>query len=135
MKQVVGVFVMALLVTSACLFSTTAKGGEMARVDPDLRALYDSYGADQGAAIKLGRFPLMRIVEDRVVIDAVASGDVQALKADLDRLGMQNAIAAGRIVSGQLPIRAIDALEGLASLQFARPAYSTTHTAPLTRPR
>ena len=109
----------------------------MAKVDPDLRALYDSYSPEerhQDTSTKSGNLPLVQIVEDRVVIDAVSSGDVQALKADLMTLGMQEAVAVGRIVSGQLPIRAIGALDGLASLQFARPAYSTTRTAPPRRP-
>jgi hypothetical protein len=37
-------------------------------------------------------------------------------------LGMQQAIAFGRIVSGQLPISAIPAMEGVSSLKFARAA-------------
>ncbi len=69
----------------------------------------------------------MRIIDGRVVIDAVASADVSALQADLEALGMHGAVAAGRIVSGQLPIFAIDALAALASLQFVRPAYASTH--------
>jgi hypothetical protein len=47
---------------------------------------------------------LVRLVDNRVVVDAVASGDVNALKADLESLGMQHAVAFGRIVSGQLPV-------------------------------
>jgi hypothetical protein len=61
----------------------------------------------------------------------VASSDVYALQADLEALGMQVAVAFGRIVSGQLPIAAINALAALASLQFARPAYATTNVGPL----
>jgi hypothetical protein len=70
--------------------------------------------------------PAIRIVDDRVLIDAVASQDVNALKADLEALGMRDAVAFGRVVSGQLPISAIDALNGLATLQFARPASVST---------
>ena len=66
--------------------------------------------------------PLVRVVDDRVVVDAVASGDVNALKSDLISLGMQEAVAFGRIVSGQLPISAIPAMAALPSLNFARPA-------------
>jgi hypothetical protein len=64
---------------------------------------------------------------DLVPIDAVASGDVDVLKADLEALGLRDTVAFGRIVSGRLPIGAISALEGLASLQFARLASATTH--------
>jgi hypothetical protein len=63
---------------------------------------------------------LVRVIEDRVVIDAVASGDVDVLKADLVTLGMQQAVAFGRIVSGQLPIAALPSLAALSSLNFAR---------------
>ena len=65
--------------------------------------------------------PLIRIVEDRVVIDAVASGDTAALRADLEALGMQHAASFGRMVSGQLPVRAIADADALDSLQFADP--------------
>src|SRR4029453_12252495 len=71
--------------------------------------------------------PLLPVSAGRVLIDAVASGDVQALNADLEALGMQGAVAFGRIFSGQLPIAAIEGMAALASLQFARSAYATTH--------
>jgi hypothetical protein len=56
------------------------------------------------------------------VVDAVASGDVNLLKSDLISLGMQEAVAYGRIVSGQLPISVIPAIAALPSLNFARAA-------------
>jgi hypothetical protein len=62
----------------------------------------------------------VRVIDDRVLVDAVASDDVNALKADLVSLGMQQAVAFGRIVSGQLPISAIPAMAALPSLNFAR---------------
>jgi subtilisin family serine protease len=67
------------------------------------------------------------IIEGRVGIDAVASGDVHALQAALEDLGMQEAVVFGRIVSGWVPIFAIEDMAALASLQFARPAYGTTN--------
>jgi hypothetical protein len=70
---------------------------------------------------------LVTLVNDRVVVDAVASGDVNVLKSDLISLGMQQAVAFGRVVSGQLPISAIPAAAGLASLRFAQSAVATTH--------
>src|SRR3954465_3646276 len=51
--------------------------------------------------------PLVHIISDRVVIDAIAAGEVENLKADLISLGMQGAVVAGRIVSGQLPISSL----------------------------
>ena len=70
--------------------------------------------------------PIFRLVEDRVLIDAVASGETEALRTDLEALGLQKAASFGRMVSGQLPIRAIADVNALQSLQFARPAGAAT---------
>src|SRR5678815_4307459 len=60
------------------------------------------------------------------------SGDVNALKADLESLGMQNAVAFGRIVSGQLPVSAIPAAARLTSLRFARSVVAVTSAGAVT---
>src|SRR5262245_19025303 len=108
----------------------SSKDEPMAKVSPDLAALSDEYTSflaqGGGRVFKPGN-PLVRVIDGRVVIDAVASGDVHALQADLEALGMRGAVAFGRVVSGQLPISPIGALATLASLQFAQPAYATTH--------
>jgi hypothetical protein len=112
----------------------TSKSGPMAKVGPDLAVLYDeytSYLAQGGGAAFPPSNSLLRVSAGRVAIDAVASGDVHALQADLEALGLQGAVAFGRIVSGQLPIAAIERMAALASLQFARPAYATTRVGPL----
>jgi len=70
---------------------------------------------------------LITLVNDRVVVDAVASGDVNVLKADLVSLGMRQAVALGRVVSGELPISAIPQAAALASLRFAQSAAAMTH--------
>jgi hypothetical protein len=67
------------------------------------------------------------VVEDRVIVDAVASGDVEELKNTLLALGLQGAVTAGRIVSGQLPIAQVVAMAALPELRFARAAMSMTH--------
>ena len=104
------------------------KDGPMAKISPELRALYDTYlAAQRGSSPFRASDPLIRIVDDRVIVDAVASGDVVALEADLRALGMQGTASAGRMVSGQLPISAIGALTGLPSLRFVRAATSVTH--------
>jgi len=104
------------------------KDGAMAKISPELLALYDAYLAAQRRGVPFAASdPLVRIVDDRVIVDAVASGDVTALETDLRALGMREAVSAGRIVSGQLPISAIAALAGLQSLRFARAAPSATH--------
>ena len=54
------------------------------------------------------------------------------LKPDLVSLGMRNAVSFGRVVSGQLPIAALPAAAGLASLGFARPAAAITNAGSVT---
>jgi hypothetical protein len=105
--------------------TTEAKVGGMSKVAPELAALYNDYSsylASHKAGVFRSNDPLVRVIDDRVVVDAVASGDVNALKSELMSLRMQQAVAFGRIVSGQLPISAIPAMAALPSLNFARAA-------------
>ena len=104
------------------------KDGQMAKISPELLALYDRYLTAQRTGTPFsGSDPLIRIVEDRVIIDAVASGNVVSLESDLKALGMRGAASAGRIVSGELPILAIPVLANLQTLRFVRAAASVTH--------
>jgi hypothetical protein len=115
-------------------WAATGKEGPLAKVDHALAVVYDeqvSYLAQGSSGVFTSSNPLVRVIAGRVGIDAVASGDVSALQADLEALGMQGAVAFGRVVSGQLPIAAIEGMAALASLQFARPAYATTNVGPL----
>src|SRR5262249_3698929 len=105
------------------------KDGRMAKMTHSLAALHEQYIAlaqmAQGSAVSFrSNDPLVRVVNDRVVVDAIASGNVATLKSDLMFLGMGDAVAFGRIVSGHLPIWAIPAAAALASLQFAHPAVA-----------
>jgi subtilisin family serine protease len=133
MKQIVILFVQVIALctlVSGHVLAATGKEGPLAKVDQALAVVYEeqeSYRARGDGAVFTPSNPLLRVSAGRVVVDAVASGDVQALKRDLEALGMQGAVAFGRIVSGQLPIAAIEGAAALASLQFARPAYATTN--------
>ena len=107
----------------------TSKDGPMAKLPHSLVALHQQFTTQitqSGAAPFSSKDPLVRMVEDRVVVDAVASDDVNVLKSELEALGMQQAVAFGRVVSGQLPVSALPAAAGLASLRFARPAAAMT---------
>jgi len=133
MKQIIIIFVqvMALFAqASGNAWAATGKEGPMAKVDQALAVVYEeqeSYLARGGGVAFTPSNPLLRVSAGRVLIDAVASGDVQALRVDLEAFGMQGAVAFGRIVSGWFPIDAMDGMAALASLQFARPAYATTN--------
>jgi hypothetical protein len=107
-----------------------ASGGDtaLAKVGPELQALYAAHrlAQERGHPVVLPD-ATVRVVEDRVIVDAVASGGVEALKARLVALGMRDAVTAGRFVSGQLPIAQIAAMAALSELRFARAARAATH--------
>jgi hypothetical protein len=121
--------VAALIWTESCTqgdFQDAAvKKERTAKISQELAALYDEYSsylASRQAARFKSSDPLVQVIEDRVVVDAVASGDAKVLKSDLEALGMQRAVVFGRIVSGQLPILAIPDMATLPSLNSARAA-------------
>ena len=107
---------------SAAQFDSQASE-HVSKVAPELLRLYEEYSS-YIASGKRGVFesssPLVQIIDDRVMIDAVASGDANVLKSDLEALGMQQAVAFGRVVSGQLPILAIGSASSLRNLTSAR---------------
>src|SRR4029077_18212627 len=110
-------------------FAQTRKEGPMAKLRQSLVALHQQFSAVNAQSRALpfrSNDPLVRTVEDRVMVDAVASGDANVLKTELEALGMQQAVAFGRVVSGQLPIAALPAAAGRASLRFAQPAAAMT---------
>src|SRR5215467_6584308 len=89
------------------------------KTNPMLLRLHAEYAArlaQHDSEAFTPRDRLLRIVNDRVVVDAVTDGNVHGLESALIALGMQDTASFGRVVSGTLPISAIPALEGLPSL-------------------
>jgi hypothetical protein len=125
-------FLFAVFLASLTLVSSAgaaaADDAALAKLGPELRALYGAYrmAQEQGRPLHVTD-PTLQVVEDRVVVDVVASGDVGALRDRLLALGLRSAATAGRIVSGQLPISQIAAMAALPELRFARAAMSTSH--------
>ena len=119
---------LTLLTLVSAVESASSGGDALAKIGPELRALYQAYTVahEHGQALVIPD-SMVRVVEDRVIVDAVASDGVDALKARLVALGMQGAVSAGRIVSGQLPISQIPVMAALPELRFARAAMSATH--------
>ncbi len=108
------------------------KDPKLAKLGLELTELnyeYKSYlkKVEEGTKGFSSRDKQLRVKGDTVVIDAVASGDAEVLKSELERLGMQNVGVFGRVVSGQLPIIAINDMAELDDLKFARPSLFTTH--------
>ena len=106
------------------------KDKQLTKVSHDLVALQKAHGTHVKSR-SLEPFkpsnPHLRVVDQHVVVDAVASGEAKELLTDLEALGLQKGATFGRMVSGRLPIEAIDDLAGLDSLKFARPAQAITH--------
>jgi hypothetical protein len=128
MCRLPALLVACFLITAGAGTAAPDKDGPMEKISPELLALYDDYRAAQRRGTPFAASdPLIRIVDDRVIVDAVASGNVVALETDLRALGMRETVSAGRIVSGQLPISAIAALANLRSLRFVRAAAAVTH--------
>jgi subtilisin family serine protease len=132
---------LALLGSSSALVADTGGSpqgtlGELdeawGKVGNHLTALYAEYQSylDRGGFEVLGRYqpsnPIMPITNGMVVVDLVASGDPKDLLPALEALGLEKPAVAGRIISGRLPITAIEALTHLEGLRFAQPAYART---------
>ena len=108
----------------------TGKDGPLAKAGLDLMTLYHAYTSETSADAALAEgvatfFGQMDVRKGRVTVDAVASGEVEALKSDLEALGMTRAATAGPMVSGRFPIENVPELarlETLRSVQVARPS-------------
>jgi uncharacterized repeat protein (TIGR01451 family) len=126
---------LGLFLSAAPLAAQSDKDPRLAKLTQPLIDLHEQHLARsaQGSAAPLRpSSPLVKLVEDYVVVDAVAAGDGRALKDELEALGMRNAVVFGRVVSGQLPVSAIAAAADLRSLKFAREAAATTHAGSVT---
>ncbi|MEN8166511.1 MAG: choice-of-anchor D domain-containing protein [Pseudomonadota bacterium] len=80
----------------------------------------------------VSKMTMARIVDQRVVIDAVAADDPQSLKRALEALGAEVKGMAGRMISVHMPLERLPVLENLPMLQFTRLALATTRTGSVT---
>ena len=108
----------------------TGKDGPLHKAGLDLLMLYHRYRqADDRTAFAPEQSGLS-VTNGHVVVDAIAAGTTDSLRADLERLGMQPAAVAGRVVSGQLPIEQIPAAARLRSLRGLMPSRAQTRPSP-----
>ena len=87
MKQWLAVVAAVLILAGNPAKAQTRKDGPMAKVTHSLAALHEQYVAHmaQRRAVSFrSNDPLVRVVDDRVVVDAIASGDVDTLQIRLD---------------------------------------------------
>jgi hypothetical protein len=121
------VITLALLAFGSGAALAGAKDGHQGKVSAALMALHAellAHRVEQGSAPFAHHVGPMRLIGERVVVNAVALGNAAALRAQLVTLGMQQPVVHGRVVSGQLPITAIPALAGLGELRFVRPSLT-----------
>jgi Calx-beta domain/Subtilase family len=108
----------------------------VAKLSPSLARLnerYTAYLAQRSTRLFTSQDPLVPLVDNnRVAIDATAADDVNDLRSELMSLGMIDAVAFGRIVSGHLPVSSLSVLSALRNLQFARPPLAITNMGSVT---
>ncbi len=116
--------------------TVSEKTGPMAKIGPVLADLYHEQEALSAqpslrAQVAPAPNPMIQMIGDKVVIEAAAE-DAEALLRDLEALGLENGARFGHMVSGHLPVAALEALAGLDSLQFARPAMAMAQVGSVT---
>jgi len=63
------------------------------------------------------RNPLLSYADGRILVNVRAAGDTATLRADLEQLGLSDAAEAGSIVSGLLPLAALEDAVALSNLR------------------
>lgn len=105
------------------------KDGPFAKVGTALSTVFRAHEQHQKSATAEPFRPaqsLLRVADGYVVIEAIAAASPEALRADLEALGLRGGAVAGNLVSGRLPISAIDDMAQLQRLQAARPSRAIT---------
>jgi len=117
----------------------TGKDGPMARLGLDLSLLYQEhrdFNMKGGAQLLHQPFksslPLVRLKDEKVVIDAVADGDVDTLVQELSVLGMEDISVYGRVISGLFPVSSLEQAASITALRFARPVYANVRAGAVT---
>jgi hypothetical protein len=109
------------------IYAASNENGPLVDMGYDLAKVWAEYETHLRTGARPSTFQspnfLLQIADGQIVIDAVASGDVNVLRSDLESLGLRNTASVGVVVSGFLPIQAINEAAQLSSLKFASPAY------------
>lgn len=124
------------------------KLGPLSRLSPELISIYRQAEAARAAAAvpppgteppegagtaQLRPANLAPVTDDgRVLIDAVADGETGSLLTELEPLGFETTGIWGRVVSGYLPIAALEELAAATNLRFARAAVARNNVGVVT---
>lgn len=65
----------------------------------------------------------LQISGDKVVVEMSMTGDIQATRAELGKMGFKELGAYGRLISGLIPIGSLPQLESAKTIVFARAAF------------
>ena len=113
--------------------------GAMTKMDPALVAVHEQEQAGAAArSLQVEEVPalssasLTQVVDGKVLVDTVAVGQGSELLADLEALGLERGSAFGRVVSGWLPVGALEQAAELGTLQAARPAVALSQVGSVT---
>jgi Ca2+-binding RTX toxin-like protein len=93
---------------------------DLLKIDSNLSILAFGGGVENGSG--LTHSAATTVIDGRVVIDAVASSDVNVLRGELINAGLEVTGVVGNLISGWLPVSSIDSLSSISSLAFARSA-------------
>lgn len=106
------------------------KEGPTVKIGRELTRLYHEYErhrATKGAQPFSPQNDHLPVHGDEwVFVDAVARDHPEALRARLEELGLRAGTVVDRLVSGLIPIEALDEVAGLTELNEARPAMAST---------
>lgn len=113
------------------------RDGDFARLGPELAQLYRRHqrfrkSKATGASFR-PKSSQMPVRDGFVTIDFLArNGKGAALKTQLDAVGAKNLARRGRLISGQLPISALDEVTTMESLHSAEPSWMRVRTSSVT---
>ena len=105
------------------------------KLSPDLKSL-DQNGnftsQIKGVSKPLPSFSmlpnLMQRKGDKVLVDfTISNNDVNAAKAELEKVGVNITASYGRVISGYIPINSLPKIESAASIKYAKPSYKPMH--------
>ncbi|MDT7857722.1 hypothetical protein RQM47_13805 [Rubrivirga sp. S365] len=114
---------LACLGGAAAAQAPASKYGPLARLDGGLQAAAAAHARGEAA-----RVPGGIVAGGLVVVDvAAADGDGAALRTRLEALGLEGGAAYGAVVSGKIPVAALDELAVLDGVRSARAVRGVTH--------
>lgn len=104
------------------------------KLSADLKELYDNASQAQKSQSQtkpvlpndgLGKY--LQIRGDMVLVDITVKGNTNTARIELEKIGFKVTAVFGRVISGRMPINALQRLESATNVKFARPAYKPMH--------